>query len=259
MTSPRKGDRILDQGGKVWTVTHVPADLLLRVDSGGLETRLAYAHGVTILCCQCERPAELFGLDFDAYCEEHAPEGSTPVRRDPDALAWCVCGDALDHAKVEGKWDLGGVVAEYRTCLQCGSTRAFMPPDVIEGEPVELWEDGRRQGEPVFQNGVVIGRTKRMPRWAGILDATEESPVLPTMTLVRAGKVVATVVEGPGTMAWFILPPSKNHGTDSNATPNHRSIEHDGSDERHGDERDQEAGAQGEGEAGGEDGEEAGS
>lgn len=65
--------------------------------------------------------------------------GGTVDRMPPVVIA-CTCGRPLADAVSEGVWSMAGIACEYRLCA-CGSHRAWMPIDVLEGEECSTYND----------------------------------------------------------------------------------------------------------------------
>lgn len=174
------------------------------VDVGGLAPRVADVNDLVLLCCQkgCANGASLFfGENEEAICSEHAANyglRTKPTRSDPNALASCVCGATLDGAPSHGVWTMGDLACEYRTCLNCHSTRAFMPSDVKIGRKVRIYED----------------RVTSEIAWEGdsLLDALAEVPAR-NAEIKRNGVTLARAVGHPNdavrSRIWFVLPPER--------------------------------------------------
>lgn len=201
----RKLDRVLHDGpGLFGTVVAVGLDIdrvqIAHVDvDDGKAPRVVKITDLTLLCYLpgCAREATCFARDDErAICHEHRI--GWPIiqtRRDPEARDSCACGASLDVAKREGVWNLGDVACEYRTCINCHSTRAYMPNDARAGRKVQIYEDGR-------------------VAWEGtsLLAALEETPAREAV-IQREGIVLARAVEAPAETApsrfWFVLAPEK--------------------------------------------------
>lgn len=122
-----------------WQVAGFTETRLVRLDAGG--TELVMSDDVLILLCEheaCVADATCFESDGRPRCEAHRPIFALDTRPDPTALLSCSCGEALDGAKVEGVWTIGDTIAEYRTCLHCHSTKAWIARDVVEGKRIVL-------------------------------------------------------------------------------------------------------------------------
>lgn len=195
MTHFRDGDLVLvDDDGTIMVVGKVGPSEEVHV-ADGFAARVVHADGLTLLC-PCTEPAAWFDWAGDPFCEACAPKVRIPVRPDPRALLHCGCGDALDTAHVEGIWTMGDVACEYRTCLHCRSTKAWMPRPVVAGRKVHLYEDPES--------------SEIIREWDDLHEALEYSPSRETAQLIRNGVVLADAVSSPlGGMRWKIRPPER--------------------------------------------------
>jgi hypothetical protein len=107
----------------------------------------------------------------------------------------CVCGAPLNAARCEGVWDMGDVRCEYRTCLACGSSRAWMPSDVVKGRLVVRYE--HRDGDHYVED-----------EYPSLLDALERRPKNCDSELIRNGVVLAVAYRSPdGEWGWELASP----------------------------------------------------
>lgn len=180
MSMLRKGDRVrMDETGKIYILVMLTPIM----------------PDMTLLCCQCDQPAERFA--GGAYCAACAPENATDVRADPTAIVSCICGESLDTARSEGTWTTGGIACEYRTCLHCHSTRAYAPVDVLRGRRVH-WYRNQDSSEPVGE-------------YDSFLEAITHDPVCAACELRRNGVILAKAwVDVLGKIqGWRVMPPEK--------------------------------------------------
>lgn len=194
MTFFRDGDLVLVDNGSIMSVASVGPGPEIRV-ADGFNSFVAHASNLTLLC-PCTETAAWFDWNGDPFCESCAPKERLPVRPDPHALLHCGCGEALDNARVEGVWTMGDVACEYRTCLHCRSTKAWMPVPVVRGRKVHLYEDP--------ESSEISGE------WDDLHDALEWIPQGDTAQLIRNGVVLADAMRtAAGDVRWKVRPPER--------------------------------------------------
>lgn len=197
MTFFRGGDHVRTETFDLAEVRTVGPDDELHIHDG-FQVSVVHAESVTLLCeyDACFRTAERFDVAGVPYCGGHAPKGSIPVRPDPAALLHCVCGESLDDGRPEGVWTMADVACEYRTCMQCKSTRAWMPQPVVRGRKVVQYPDP--------ESSAVAGE------WDDLHDALAEPPHGPRATLVRNGVTLATTYQGVDNVhGWRVQSPER--------------------------------------------------
>lgn len=97
---------------------------------------------------------------------------------------------------------MADVIAEYRTCCECKSTRPFMHPLQIEGEQIVIFHDPDATS-PVFAPDEYLGK------WDNLLEAIAVAPVADVAELRRNGVVLARAfVAIDGVLGWHVLPPA---------------------------------------------------
>lgn len=199
-TTVRVGDRVSLPNGWTgfWTSAHER------------ECRAFMLSGdVTIMCEMCPRIDEgeavwFLRSDGTALCRwcrggieaKHLQD----MRPDPNALVSCICGESLDRAPTVGVWTMAGIACEYRNCLHCKSTRAWMPADVVEGRTCVLL------AEPEDTSYQAI--------LSSLLDALMSVPPTARSIIVRDGVVLARAYEAPTpgaphnrSLAWKVCEP----------------------------------------------------
>lgn len=196
MTFYRTGDLVTGAGFELAQVLTVGPGHELHIHDDW-HTAIVSGASVTLVCSECTaEPAAWFDWAGDPFCEACSPKERIPVRPDPSAILHCGCGDALDGARSEGVWTMGDVACEYRTCLHCRSTKAWMPAPVVRGRKVHLYEDP--------ESSEISGE------WDDLHEALEYSPSRDTAQLIRNGVILADAIPSPlGGMRWKIRPPER--------------------------------------------------
>lgn len=119
----------------------------------------------------------------------------------------CPCGETdLADEPTNGMWTLADVVCEYRTCRMCKSTRPYIKPNFIEGEPIMLFHD------PLAKESVkvTVEDGEKLESWANLLDAIIEPPIADVAELRRNGVVLARAFCAiDGVVGWKVLSPDE--------------------------------------------------
>ena len=109
----------------------------------------------------------------------------------------CICGATLYGATNHGVWTLEWIACEYRTCGACGSTRAYMPPDIIAEKNVRIMH-----GDQCVEH-------------VSLLDALDQEPAWKDQTIERGeGRILlAKVFESVnGDLGWLVMAPHPEDG-----------------------------------------------
>lgn len=202
----RVGDMVREEDELVaLKVEGIGEDGRLLVRTGTHTTRSLPDNSWTLLCacprifedCNCTGVAVTFTADGTPLCEGCSASVDGPlldVRPDRTALVLCACGESLD-GRPGRVWTMGDIACEYRDCANCGSTRAYMPADIVRGRHIGLYENP--------ETSEVSGE------WDSLLDALEHAPAKELAELRRNGRLLARAFVGPGVCGWLIATPEK--------------------------------------------------
>lgn len=178
----RVGDRVRETGRDVVEVVRgIDGDWVI-LDSPSRKVEPGACVRVCRWCSERAVVCEASGW----MCRAHA---------DPRPYACpCVCGADLAAGDSHGIWTVDAIACEYRTCLECRSTRAYMPANHIEGRVVNHYPDE--------------ATSEAVDEWENFLDALADPPVHAGATLVRNGVVLArTYCAVDGTFGWMVQAP----------------------------------------------------
>lgn len=206
----KQGDRVRVLSAMLVRVVcgTTPRGVLVRLDANELELRY---EDVELLCghfdefenaSTCPRGAELFvRATGTPVCPVHArkflPPDLADTRVEPSALVSCACGASLDRAKSQGIWTLSLIACEYRQCAHCGSSRPWMPADVVPGREIGCYPDPH--------SSEVEGG------WDSLLDALQSCPPNERATLIRNGVTLARAFVSPDdrSLGWHVQKPER--------------------------------------------------
>ena len=203
MIRPHDRVRVGDPGGMQGIVISLD-DGVAKICNGANGKTVPILESELVLLCHrvtCHAHATRFQRNnLAAVCEQcaelryHTHE-LVDTRGDVDAIVACACGESLDGATAGSFMWPGPVTCEYRTCMHCHSTRAYMPINRLAGRRVHLYRDP--------STSEVSGEHDEL------LDALEEEPS-DGAELIRNGVVLARVVIDPdGARAWLVAKPTR--------------------------------------------------
>lgn len=119
----------------------------------------------------------------------------------------CPCGSDLAEARSLGLMTMANVIAEYRTCGDCKSTRPYTYPPEIEGVHIMMFHDPQAK-EPI--PSLTIDYEEAPVEYDNLLDALEVGPVADVAELRREGVVLARAFVGiDGVLGWKVLAPGE--------------------------------------------------
>jgi hypothetical protein len=215
----REGDHVRVSSGAHGVVRTVNPGGLVVVKVHGLRPEVIEADSDVEILCSLRpekedgdgiesRPCDHVAVYFDrrtgdAVCTSCATwayrRGElADARVDPECLVPCACGESLDAAVSHGIWTLDEVACEYRLCAHCGSSRAYMPRDVLPGRRAVRYD-----GDEIHD------AEKEDASFSALL--FDGAPKTKDATIIRNGVVLARAFVYPDgfRLGWRVEKPSR--------------------------------------------------